>query len=234
MRNFKNKFDEAENLLALIASLDLKADRLILDIGCGHGKYLKLLQENGLNGVGVDINASIVKTNLANGLSCMTPEEFDRSSDSYDLMIMSHVIEHFPPPELLHFIEHYLERLNTGGHLIIATPLMWPCFYADFDHIRPYPPEAIDWMFCLDNPQVQFCSKYRLERTGVRIRRQAILPSWGQKLYLEQNRPRLYKLQEKLFGFLFNITAGLIGMTTGWIGLYKYKGPRNESEQIAP
>lgn len=232
MRKFKNKFDEAKNLLTLVASLNLKPEQRILDIGCGYGRYLKLLKDNGFNSVGIDVNASIVKANLANGLNCMTSEEFDKSSDSYDLVIMSHVIEHFPPPELLHFIEHYVERLKTGGHLIIATPLMWPCFYVDFDHIKPYPPEAIDWMFCLDNPQVQFCSKYRLERISVRIRRQAILPSWGQKLYLEQNWPGLYKLQEKLFDFLFNITGGLIGMTTGWIGLYKYKGLRNEVEQI--
>ena len=50
---------------------------------------------------------------------------------------MSHVIEHFAPSDLLVFMDGYIDLLRPGGHLIIATPLMSPYFYDDFDHIKP-------------------------------------------------------------------------------------------------
>jgi MoaA/NifB/PqqE/SkfB family radical SAM enzyme/Flp pilus assembly protein TadD len=145
---------------------------------------------------------------------------------------MLHVIEHFSPADLLHFINHYLGRLNVGGHLILATPLMWPGFFDDFDHVKTYQPNAIWVMFAQDGPQMQYCSEYLLEPVEIRIRRRPVLPSRGQGLYLQQNWPKLEKFLGKFSSSLFGLSRGLVGMTTGWIGLYRNKGLRNKSGKM--
>lgn len=146
-------------------------------------------------------------------------------------MIMSHVIEHFLPERLLDFIDHYLYRLKSGGHLIIATPFPWPYFLVDFDHVRPYFPQSIDWMYCGDNLQAQYCSRHRLERLNVLIRRCPKTPAYGQKLYLEQCWPAWDKCYDLIMRILFKITFGIVGITNGWVGLYRYKGVRDDCKK---
>jgi SAM-dependent methyltransferase len=227
-KDLERKFDQTKTVLEMIASLGLTNEHRVLDVGCGYGKTLNLLRTNGLKGVGVDVNQSMVKTNLSNGLNCLTLEQFDDTSDSYDLIMMLHVIEHFSPPDLLHFIDHYLGRLKLGGRLILATPLMWPGFFDDFDHVKTYQPNAIWLMFAQDSPQTQYCSEYLLEPIEIRIRRRPVLLSRGQGLYLQQNWPKLEKFLGTFFSGLFGLSGGLVGMTTGWIGLYRTKGLRNK------
>jgi hypothetical protein len=42
---------------------------------------------------------------------------------------------------------YYLDRINPGRHLIIATPIMMKYPYQDFDHIRPYDLLGIEMVF---------------------------------------------------------------------------------------
>ena len=43
----------------------------------------------------------------------------------------------FPPGELLEFLDRWLDQLEDGGELVVATPLMSVHFYDDFDHVKP-------------------------------------------------------------------------------------------------
>jgi SAM-dependent methyltransferase len=216
-----------------IDSLPLRAGYGILDMGCGYGKNLRLLKKKGLKALGVDISKSIVEVNLADGLNCMTVEEWEKTSESYELIIMSHVIEHFPPRDLMNFMNHCLSRLKTGGYLIIATPLLSKVFFHDFDHIRPYPPQAIDQMFIRDNPQAQFHSKYKLELMDVRTRRRVIRLSPMTAFSLRRNWPRFEKFIVGVFNWVYRLSRGFIGQTDGWIGLYRNLGPRTISSEIS-
>ena len=62
----------------------------------------------------------------------------EQNKGQYDVLVMSHIIEHFQYQDLIKFIESYLGCLKTGGLLLIATPVMNPSFYDDFDHVKPY------------------------------------------------------------------------------------------------
>jgi len=100
----------------------------VLEVGCGYGRYLRPLCERGIEAVGVDVNPEIVRRNKDAGLKAMLPEEFQASRQRVRVLLMSHVIEHFQPRELLEFLDRWLDHLEVGGELVVATPLMTPHF----------------------------------------------------------------------------------------------------------
>jgi 2-polyprenyl-3-methyl-5-hydroxy-6-metoxy-1,4-benzoquinol methylase len=150
--------NEEPTLLQIIDNLKLTPDQKLLDVGCGYGFKLKLLQKFNFKTIGVEVNAEIVKVNRASGLSCVSVEEFAAQKEQYDVMLMSHIIEHFNPKDLLKFVNFYLDRLKPGGYLIIITPLFTERFYNDFDHIKPYYPTGLRMVFGQEGEQVQYYS----------------------------------------------------------------------------
>ena len=106
----------------------------VLDVGCGEGRYLKLLSECGYSVQGVEKNTKLAEELKQEGYRCVVPN--DLSDDiKYDVIIMSHIIEHFNPDDLLEFLDSYLDKLKVGGKLIIATPLYHQYFV--INHLDP-------------------------------------------------------------------------------------------------
>jgi len=226
MSRLTRRFDEEWQFEQMVRSLQLQPEHAVLDVGCGYGRNLRLLRGAGVDAVGIDINTAAVAANRADGFSCLSLEEFQKTDTVYDLIIMSHIIEHFAPAALLAFMDEYLARLAVGGHLLIATPLLSTRFYDDFDHVRPYPPYAIDMMFTRQEGQTQYASRYWLEPVQVRVRRRYRRLSPQRMLFLRQHCPLAAKATIKLLPVLFEWTAGLIGCTDGWLGLYRNRGLR--------
>lgn len=215
---------EETKVVSFIKALDLQPGQKILDVGCGYGRYLQILKSNGFHAVGIERNQEIVRANTAAGLSCLHEEEFDKTRDIYDVIIMSHVIEHLNPQDLLRFLEVYLHRLKKGGHLIIATPLLTPYFYIDFDHVKPYYPTGINMVFGSQDSQVQYYSKHKIELVDIWFRRGPFRLFFWRGLYVKKYSSLPFYLDD-LLTFLFKVSFGLIGRTTGWVGLYKKVSP---------
>lgn len=211
---------EEKQLLQFISNLNLSPDSQILDIGCGYGKNIKLLQSKNFQVTGVDINPSIVFHNRTEGLDCLTVEEFQKKPDKYDVLLMSHVIEHLPANELLDFMDSYLDHLNKGGYLIIATPLYHSGFYDDFDHVKPYQPTGIDLVFGRRSAQVQYAARNKLELVDIWFRKSQHKLQFFPGIYLK-NKPSWPRLTNFMLAILFRTSFGLIGRTTGWMGLYR-------------
>lgn len=224
----RNKYTEDEILKQYISLAAADKSCSVLDVGCGYGRHLRLVEQMGLTGLGVDINPSVVELNNASGLKCVTADQFKSSDEMFNVILMSHLIEHFRPEELLPFMDGYLKRLKTGGHLIIATPLMWGHFYDDFDHVRPYPPCAIDWMYCVDKPRTQYCSEFVLETAAIQVRKVPYTLPLGYDIYLGQNYPSIQQFFVAAMEFIFKISFGVLGQANGWVGLYRMKGLRNK------
>ncbi len=127
---------EEKKILAFINSCHSAGDLNILDVGCGYGAKLRKLAAAGYEAVGVDVNKDAIAVLKDDGLSCMTAEQFQESSELYDVILMSHIIEHFDGEDLLAFMDSYLDRLKSGGHVVIATPVFTPRFFEDPDHVR--------------------------------------------------------------------------------------------------
>lgn len=69
----------------------------VLDVGCGYGRNLRVLREVGCEAVGVEVNPDCIATIRAAGFRCLRPEELDEADAGYDVVLMSHIIEHFAP-----------------------------------------------------------------------------------------------------------------------------------------
>ena len=219
----------SEYLASFLKKIGTKKELHVLDVGCGYGKNIEKLCSLGAKVLGVDKNPYLVKAVCEKGFAAKTVEEFEKSEESFDVILFSHIIEHFAPADLLQFMDSFIDRLKPGGYVIIATPLDWPDFFDDFDHIKPYPPEAIERMFCVPESQVQYHSRHELQRVQLIFRRHRLLLAKGQRLWLEAHFSLLERLIEKFFSLAYWLTGGLVGLTNGWMGLYQLHSGQKDS-----
>jgi GT2 family glycosyltransferase/SAM-dependent methyltransferase len=94
-----------------------------LDIGCGIGRNLHSLDAGS---VGVDHNAVSVDIARSAGLAALTVEEFHSRSDiaheSFDSLLLAHVVEHLPPDQAREIVREYLPYLRPGGRILFVCP----------------------------------------------------------------------------------------------------------------
>lgn len=210
-------------MLAFVAASGPKKSRVV-DVGCGYGSNLRALVSRGYDAVGVEINPVIVKANVIAGLPCLSVEEFSRSPDTYDVVLMSHIIEHLPPHELLTFIDGYLDRLRVGGQLVIATPLLSSNFYDDFDHVRPYQPMGLQMAFGPGEAQIQYYSRNKLLLRDVWFRRSPWRVRYHRARYVFGPTTRFLQAIDLACALLWRLSGGLLGRTDGWVGRFEKTG----------
>lgn len=95
----------------------------VFDFGCGNGTFLSLCREFGWCAHGSDFDESAVQTARAQGLDVVLggiDALATQPDDSFDLITLSHVIEHVHEPMAL--LVECRKKLKTGGTLWIETP----------------------------------------------------------------------------------------------------------------
>lgn len=126
-----------------------------LDIGCGYCRFQPIVTSCGLTYIGVEKNAETLGKNVARGIECLSPQIVETSSSRVDVMLFSHIVEHFDFENLIEFLNRYLPKLCIGGIVIILTPVLHRGFYDDFDHVKPYSPAALRQAFVHQRAQTQ-------------------------------------------------------------------------------
>lgn len=102
----------------------LSADAKILDVGCGDGFHLSLLQEYGektwqLEGIDVDERAIEMAENRGLKVHHGTVETLDLPKNHYDFAFMVQTIEHVAEPDKV--LKAVLEILKPNGRLVVVT-----------------------------------------------------------------------------------------------------------------
>lgn len=200
----------------------IEKNKRILDVGCGFGKNLKLLKQMGFENIyGTDIKEETI-CKVKDNFSVFLPNDLEEyvEYNSIDVIIMSHIVEHFNYKELIYFIENYLKYLTDGGFLYISTPLLTDKFYSDFDHVKPYYPEGFLSIFTKNDEQVQIKSQFSFSLVDLYFRKSAFSLYLYRGKYL--NHKNILPIYINLFlKFLYNFTFKLYSRTTGWQGLFK-------------
>lgn len=95
----------------------------VLDVGCNTGELLWLFQQEGWDVQGVEVSpgpAAYAAKHLAAPVHCGTFEDFDVEQESFDLVTLTHVLEHMPDP---HATLHKLREFTSDkGSLLLEVP----------------------------------------------------------------------------------------------------------------
>jgi SAM-dependent methyltransferase len=130
--------------------------RPILDVGCGRGEWLELLQENGMWGQGVDRNRVLVEKCRGHGL-CVVESDvltYLRTLPDASLGAVTgfHIIEHLPWEVLIKVLDETVRVLTSGGLAIFETPNPQNVlvgshnFYLDPTHRNPLPSSVMQFI----------------------------------------------------------------------------------------
>ncbi len=94
-----------------------------LDVGCGIGRNLETLAPGS---VGVDHNAHAIEVARERGVTALTVAEWEtsdlRQPESFDGMLLAHVIEHMDEAEAVVLMGDYLPYLRPGGRVFFVCP----------------------------------------------------------------------------------------------------------------
>jgi SAM-dependent methyltransferase len=103
------------------------ATPMFLDVGCGNGRYLRMLHKFGVpkeNLYGVELDRSEIEQVNAEGFHGVTgriEDVVDRlPQGQFDLIVLLQVLEHVEDPASI--VRHLTGLLKVGGVLIVETP----------------------------------------------------------------------------------------------------------------
>jgi SAM-dependent methyltransferase len=141
----------------------LPADRQtpVLDLGCGPGNFLFLLEKLGYTDVtGVDLSGEQIEMarqwcHQATLVQGDITEFLAKDPGPYGLITGFDIIEHFAKSEILPFIRQIARALSPGGRVILQTPNAespWGLMhrYHDFTHEIAFDPHSLEHLLRLN------------------------------------------------------------------------------------
>lgn len=166
----------------------------ILDIGCGRGEWIELLEEHGYRAEGVDINPSMIavcrefklKAHHADFLKYLgeTPDS------SLQLLTSFHLVEHLSFDNLVSFLREAVRTLKPGGLLIFETPnpgnlqVGSHYFHLDPTHNKPIPAMSL---------------KFLIEECGLSVLETLYLNPYPEKLHVHEESQAAAAINEHLY-----------------------------------
>lgn len=180
----------------------------LLEVGCGESRFFPIIHSLVIDYVGIDSNPRTVAQQKALGRAVYLPDDFE-PAPKFNFILMSHIIEHLEYPRLLDFFGRYLPAMIPGGILIILTPLQHRGFYDDFDHVKPYSPNALRQVLCGLSSQTQpYAVPGQFDELDLWLKRD---PLWH-----THRRGRWTHACAAGFTLLWIASLGLFGRLTGY------------------
>lgn len=119
-----DKINKAQQLTFRFIKSNLKETGKAIDIGCGNGKLLHLLKQEGWEVKGLELSsllADSIKEKLSIEVKVADFLTYEPGkSDLYDLVTLRHVLEHLPDPVLA--MKKINSFLNSGGYAVLEFP----------------------------------------------------------------------------------------------------------------
>ncbi|MCG6658026.1 methyltransferase domain-containing protein [Halomonas campisalis] len=133
-----------------------QAGERALDLGCGRGEWLRLLQRAGFAPRGIDLNATMVAHCREQGFDVAHQDALaalrECEAGSQALISGFHIAEHLPFESLFQLVAEAYRALVPGGVLILETPnpenliVASYSFYHDLTHRHPLTPPTLQFL----------------------------------------------------------------------------------------
>lgn len=127
----------------------LEAAPAAVDLGCGRGEWLELLQQHGFRATGVDLSGLMISGCRDRNLAAIQADSVGHlktlPADSQGVVSAIHLAEHLAFADLQQLVAEAHRVLMPGGLLILETPnpenlvVGTSSFYLDPTHRQPLP-----------------------------------------------------------------------------------------------
>ncbi len=134
----------------------LEKKHKVIDLGCGRGEFLELLEEKGIPATGVELFGKFVNECRLKGLDVQQMDAIEYmemlEDSSVDGVVAFQLIEHLTPKQLVKLCKAAHDKLISGGTLIFETPnptclsVYTNAFYMDMTHEKPVHPQTIKYL----------------------------------------------------------------------------------------
>ena len=133
-----------------------KKGRKVLDLGCGRGEFIEILEENGIEAEGIDINGQMIEICRDKGLNCQKTDILKKLAEYEDGTLggifSSQVIEHLFPSYLRRMIELAYFKLSPASHIVLETInsasvfSLVQIYFLDLSHQKPVHPQTLKFL----------------------------------------------------------------------------------------
>ena len=195
----------------------------LLDVGCGLGEYAAVFKKYAIQFTGVDVNQEMVDSANQVGHNAILLTELNNSDTQFDIVFISHVIEHLDSDALIAFINFYLNKLKKDGLLILLSPLGVDNFHYDITHVRAYYPQAIWQMWGGYTSSLSVKKNEQLRLLDIYFVKDSFRTRKWRSYYIKDNwlKYQFTRMLNYITASIFLLSAGAIGKKTSWIGIYK-------------
>lgn len=128
----------------------------VLDIGCGRGEWLELLNKNGYITTGIEMNKEMYRICRGKGLIVIESDANvylkQLKDNCLEVITAFHVVEHLVFSDLMDLFRNSYRVLKVGGCILFETPnpenILVGCntFYTDPSHHNPIPPQTLEFL----------------------------------------------------------------------------------------
>ena len=175
----------------------IKPGSRVLDLGCGNGEFLQMLQQQyQVDGLGLEIDPDDISKALSRGLN-IVEQNLDKGlanfpDQSFDTVVMAHALQ------AVHYPDRVLdEMLRIGRQCVVTFPNFghWRCRLYLGTHGRMPVSKSMPFSW-YDTPNIHFCTVQDFEHLcrdkGIKILEREMVGNTKRKPFLASSWPNLF------------------------------------------
>ncbi len=120
----KPSWNDSSKLYYDLLNSSVNSETKILDVGCGHGDFLKTIHDKTIHSYGIDPDEQALgKNKFIKNKIVGSVEKLPFEDNFFDLVFSSWVLEHLPDPKSA--FSEIFRVLKPNGKVIFLTPNVW-------------------------------------------------------------------------------------------------------------